>query len=176
MVWVLGQEETILPASGNAVLSASEGILAGGLGEGLPHGHWYREAIALYTNSSGIDTGYGFFAPSVASTHKLAFEIQYPDGRVEYDVPAVGGSATGLRLTLLFDNIARARYPLLRETMLRLMAYAVWREHPPAEVIRAVFGTVNFPTAEEFARGEKPSYDVLFAYDFKFGRRSPEPP
>lgn len=172
---VLTEEKTILPVAANRGIESSGTALAWVLGESLPNGHWYREAVALYTNSSGTDTGYGFFAPSVASTHKLAFEIQYADGRREYDVPAVGGSATGLRLTLLFDNIARARYPLLRETMLRLMAYAVWREHPQAEVIRAVFGTVNFPSATEFARGEKPSYDVLFAYDFKF-RPAPDSP
>ena len=169
MCSVLSQERTILPVSSEQRFDLTGAALGSVLGEGQPNGQCYREGVALYTNSAGIDTGYGFFAPSVASTHKLAFEIQYADGRREYDVPAVGGSATGLRLTLLFDHIARARLPLLRETMVRLMAYAVWREHPQAEVIRAVFGTMNFPSAADFARGEKPSYDLGFAYDFKFG-------
>jgi hypothetical protein len=133
------------------------------------------QTIAFYTHSTGIDTGYGFFAPGVAVTHKLVFELQYPDGRVEHELPVVGGSATGVRMPLLLDNIARAPYDELRETMLKMMAFAVWREHRDAMVIRAVFGIVNLPDLSEYKRGVTASYEPLYAYDFRFGSPAANP-
>jgi hypothetical protein len=162
------QGDTVLPHSWDDGLSRAEALVSTGLGERLRPSNPCRQAVAFYTDSTGIETGYGFFAPNVASTHKLVFEIRYPDGRVEYDLPRVGGAATGLRLTLLFDNIARARYELLRETMCKMMAFSVWRDHPGANLVRVVFGVVNPPSIADFERGEKESYEVLFAYDFTF--------
>jgi hypothetical protein len=168
----MAQGDTLLPRSWDAGLGRAETLVSTALGERLKPSSLYRQAVAFYTVSAGIETGYGFFAPNVASSHKLVFEIRYPDGRVEYELPRVGGAATGLRLTLLFDNIARARYELLRETMCKMMAFSVWRDHPGASVIRVVFGLVNPPSITDFERGEKESYEVLFAYDFTF----PAPP
>jgi hypothetical protein len=165
---VMVQGNTVLPHSWDAGLMGAEALASTALGERLKASNLCRQAVAFYTNSAGIETGYGFFAPNVASTHKLVFEIRYPDGRVEYDLPRVGGAATGLRLTLLFDNIARARYELLRETMCKMMAFSVWRHHPGASLIRVVFGLVNPPSIADFERGQKESYEVLFAYDFTF--------
>jgi hypothetical protein len=170
----LVNSNTVLPSSWKPPLESTHEVLARILADRLGWSNPLRQALALYTAGTGIDTGYGFFAPDVASSHKLVFEIRYPDGRVEYELPHVGGGATGLRLTLLFDNIARARYPLLRETELKMMAFAVWKEHPDADLIRAVFGRVNPPTIEQFKSGEKETYEVLFAYDFGF--QSPEAP
>jgi hypothetical protein len=68
----------------------------------------------------------------------------------------------------LLDFIGETRYAGLREAMLRRLAYASWRHHPDATVVRTVFGIVNLPTAAEYKNGERETYDVLYAYDFHF--------
>src|SRR5260370_27188467 len=128
---------TLLPAAWNPRLSSADAVAATALGEGLDPSNPVRQGIAAYTYCAGIETGYGFFAPRPSSIRKLIFEIRYDDGRVEYELPRVGESATGLRLSLLFDNIMRIPYADLRKTMLKMMAFEVWREHPDASVIRA---------------------------------------
>jgi hypothetical protein len=164
----LARGETILPDKWMPWAQRADGLAAAALGEQLPPSNPYRQAIAAYTHSAGIDTGYGFFAPNVSVSHKLVFEIKYPDGRVEYELPQVGEGATGLRMPLLFDSIARTRYDFLRETMLKMMAFSVFKEHPDASVIRAVFGYIRLPSIADFESGKEESYEFLYAYDFLF--------
>jgi hypothetical protein len=68
----------------------------------------------------------------------------------------------------LLDSIASTRYDPLRETMLKMMAFSIWREHRDASVIRAVFGFVKLPSIADFERGTEESYQFLYAYDFRF--------
>lgn len=124
--------------------------------------------VAIYTHATGIEAGYGFFAPNVPDNYKLVFEIHYPDGRVEYELPRVAGVAAGLRLSTLIDNIGDIRYDALREVLVKMMAYSIWREHPDATLIRAVLGLVLLPTPTEFQHGMKESYQFTYAYDFLF--------
>ncbi len=88
------------------------------------------------------------------------------------DLPHVSGAATGLRLTSLLDRIGRSQYEPLRELMLKMLAYSIWREHPDAITIRAVFGYVDVPSAVELNEGKKESYNFLYAYDFSFPSQS----
>ena len=80
--------------------------------------------------------------------------------------------AAGLRVATLLDEIGRSRSDPLREYMVKTLAASVWREHPGVIKIRAVFGSLNLPRAEEFERGKRESYDFLYAYDFS---RAEEP-
>jgi hypothetical protein len=163
---IVSQGGTLLPRSWDSRFARAEAIATATLGEDLNSSNPIRQLISGYTYSAGIETGYGFFAPSVAPARKLVFEIKYPDSSTEYELPEVGQAATGLRLTLLFENIERIRYEPLRETMFKMMAFSIWREHPNAIKIRAVFGFVHVPTPLEFQLGKELSYEVLFAYDF----------
>ncbi len=130
-----------------------------------------RQGITAYIHATGIEGGYGFFAPSVPDSYKLVFELHYPDGRVEYELPHVADAATGLRLSTLLDQIGRTEYDPLREVMLKMLAYSMWEAHPDASVIRAVFGFVALSTAEEAMEGKTESYYSLYAYDFTFRER-----
>jgi hypothetical protein len=115
---------------------------------------------------AGIERGDGYFAPNVPAAYKLIFELHYPDGRVEYRLPLVHSAAAGLRLTGLLDEIARTRYDPLREYLVKMLARPVWREHPEASTINAVFGSINLPSVNEFEHGARESYQFLYAYDF----------
>ncbi len=173
----LARGETILPDKWMPWAQRADNVAAAALGEQLQSSNLYRQGVAAYTHSTGIDTGYGFFAPNVSVSHKLVFEVRYPDGRVEYELPHVGEGATGVRLPLLFDSIARTRYDFLRETMLKMMAFSVFKEHPDASVIRAVFGFIRLPSVADFESGKEESYQFLYAYDFRFSPSAqPEQP
>ena len=71
-----------------------------------------REALNTYVKLAGIETGYGYFAPNVPGGYRLVFELHYPDGRVEYELPSVRSAAAGLRIAGLLDSIGRT--PLRR--------------------------------------------------------------
>lgn len=96
------------------------------------------------------------------------FELHYPDGHTEFELPQVSGRSAGLRLGTLLDVIAETEYEPLRAMMVKMLAYAVWQEHSEAVKARAVFGYVELPTPAEFKQGKKESYHTLFAYDVDF--------
>jgi hypothetical protein len=128
--------------------------------------------IAKNDRKMRIETGYGYFAPNVPGGYRLVFELHYPDGRVEYELPGVNSAAAGLRIASLLDEIGRTRYDPLREYMVKALAASVWREYPGVKTVRAVFGSLNLPSPAEFERGKRESYDFLYAYDFS---RTEEP-
>ena len=68
----------------------------------------------------------------------------------------------------LLDFIGQVEDSVVREGLIKFLVYATWREHRDVSMIRAVFGTVDFPTAGEFERGKRESYQVLYAYDVTF--------
>lgn len=138
------------------------------LGETLGLSNPFRQSVNAYINVSGIEGGYGFFAPSVPDSYKLVLELHYSDGRVEYELPRVSDTATGVRLATLLDQIGRTGYDPLREIMIKMLAYATWQDHPDATVVRAVFGFVALPKIDDVKQGKKESYNFLYAYDFSF--------
>ena len=167
---ILAEGGTLLPSSWLVGLKRADVMTTTALGQNLETSNPFRQVVATYLHGAGIEIGYGFFAPKVAITRKLIFELRYPDGRVEYELPHVGETATGLRLNLLFENISRIEYEPLRQTIFKMMAFSVWREHPDANQIRSIFGFVVQPDIADFRRGKEASYHVLYAYDFRFSQ------
>ncbi|PYI43842.1 MAG: hypothetical protein DMC57_03470, partial [Verrucomicrobia bacterium] len=85
------------------------------LGQNLASSNPVRRTLLTYLHVTGIERGYGYFAPNVPGSYKLIFELHYPDGTVEYAIPEVGSAAGELRLTGLLDEIGRTRHDKLRE-------------------------------------------------------------
>lgn len=144
------------------------------LAESLSLSNPLRQSVAAYINGTGVEGGYGFFAPSVPDSYKLVLELHYPDGHVEYELPRVSDTATGVRLATLLDQIGRTYYEPLREIMIKMLAYSVWQDHPEATNVRAVFGFVSLPKLTDARAGKTESYHFLYAYDFSF--REPTDP
>ena len=166
IVWLVAHKLTILPAPFRAAAQKVEPIATGALGDNLSASNPLRRTLLTYLHIAGIDRGYGYFAPNVPSGYKLVFELQYPDGQVEYKLPGVNSGAAGLRVATLLDEIGRTRYDPLREYIIKTLAASVWREHPGVKTVRAVFGSLNLPSPGEFEHGKRESYDFLYAYDF----------
>lgn len=159
---------TIFPTSLRRFWSQATGVVAAPLGQTLSETSKVRQIISAYLNTTGIDAGYSYFAPNVPASYKIVFELYYPDGHTEFELPQVGGKATGLRLATLLDVIAETEYEPLRAMMVKMLAYSVWQEHSEAVKARAVFGYVDLPTPAEFQQGKTESYNTLFAYDINF--------
>ena len=166
--YLLGQGYTLAPHAMDPVWKRAENVAAATLGESLDESNPLRQGVALYSHVAGTHLGYSFFAPNVPSSYKVVFEFHAPDGSVEYDLPEMATEATGLRLGNLLDFIGHTHYAGLREAMLRRLAYASWRQHPKANLVRTVFGVISVPSAADYKDGERESYDVLYAYDFHF--------
>jgi len=166
IVWLVAHKLTILPAPFRAAAQRVEPIATGALGDNLSASNPLRRALLTYLHIAGIDRGYGYFAPNVPAGYKIVFELHYPDGRVEYELPAVNSGAAGLRVATLLDEIGRTRYDPLREYIIKTLAASIWRKHPGVKTVRAVFGLLNLPTPAEFEHGKRESYDFLYAYDF----------
>jgi hypothetical protein len=175
-LWILVQGYTGLPDWLERYWRKGAEVTTVALGQDLGLDSPLRKALTAYLHGSGMEGGYGFFAPNVPSSYKLVFELHYPEGRVEYDLPHVSGAATGLRLVSLLDRIGRTPDEPLREVMLKMLAYSAWRQHPGAVSVRTVFGYVDVPSALELKEGKRESYNFLYAYDFSFPSASAESP
>ena len=140
--------------------------MSAAVGQRLAASNPVRQALATYLHIAGIEAGYGYFAPNVPGSYKLVFELRYPDGRMEYELPRVSSAAAGLRLAGLLDQIGRSRYNALREHLVKIVAQSIWSEHPEVKTIRAVFGSISLPSVSEFEQGKRQSYQFLYGYDF----------
>jgi hypothetical protein len=169
------QGPTIFPASFKSFSQKAETVVSIALGQHLAGSNPIRQALATYLHLAGIETGYGYFAPNVPSSYRLVFELHYPDGRVEYELPSVSGAAAGLRLASLLDKIGRIPYDALREHLVKMLALSIWREHPEVKTVRAVFGSIRLPTVSQFEHGQRESYEFLYAYDFSLQNEPGKP-
>lgn len=164
----LGGGQVAVPPFTKRALQSLRGVSSHLLGQDLSTANLLRQAIVTYTDCTGIEAGYSFFAPVVSGPTRLVFELHYSDGRVEYDVPTVGGAAGGYRISTLLDHLAAIHYVRLREALLQSLVEASHRERPKAVLIRAVFGVADLVSAKEYRAGKRTSYRPLYVYDFQY--------
>jgi hypothetical protein len=176
---LFAEARTIFPAELNRSWDRAATFCSTALGEELDLQNPFRQTAAAYLNAAGVEAGYGFFAPNVPNNYKLAFEVRHtPDGHRTYEVPRVADSATGFRLESLLDRIADLDYEPMRQTMIQMLVKPVWQRNPDAVSIRAVLGYVIWPSADEYLRGEKETFEPVRVYDFDVSpgnRRSQSP-
>jgi hypothetical protein len=173
--WLIAQGPTIFSPSFKSFSQKAETAVSAALGQHLAASNPIRQGLATYLHITGIEAGYGYFAPNVPASYKLVCELHYPDGRVEYELPPVSGAAAGLRIAGLLDNIGRTRHAALREYLVRMVTESIWREHPEVKTIRAMFGSTSLPSISEFEQGKRESYEFLYAYDFSLREEPAEP-
>ena len=159
---------TIFPSNLDRSWQKAESVTTALIGQDLSKSNLLHQGLSAYLNAAGIEAGYGFFAPHVPGTYKLVFELHYRNGRIEYETPSVNTSSARLHLVSLLDFIGQVEDGVVREGLIKYLVYATWREHRDVSMVRAVFGTVDLPTAEEFERGKRESYQILYAYDVTF--------
>jgi hypothetical protein len=163
---LVAEGTTILPSVLDKYARTAELITALVLGKQAAATNPVRRSIATYLHAAGIQAGYTFFAPNIPDYYQLTLELHYEDGRVEYESPHVSGRAAALRLDSLLGRLADSRYEPLREVVVKMLAFSVWRDHPDVKKIRATFGAVSPPGISDFENGKGESFQPMFSYDF----------
>jgi hypothetical protein len=163
---LIAQGSTVLPSLFEPSARKAEVAAAWLLGKQAPASSPLRRSIATYLHAAGIQAGYTFFAPNVPGYHRLTLELFYEDGRVEHESPHLRSKAAALRLDSLLGRLADERYEPIREVVIKMLAFSVWREHPDVKKIRAVFGAVTPPGMTEFEHGKADTFQPMFSFDF----------
>jgi hypothetical protein len=164
--WLIAQGSTILPSACNEYADKAELAATWCLGKEADASNPIRRGIATYLHAAGIQAGYSFFAPNVPTQHRLTLELFYDDGRVEYESPHVRSKTAALRLESLLDRLPDQRYEPVREVLVKMLAFSVWREHPDVKKLRATFGSVNPPDITAFEQGKTETFQPMFSFDF----------
>jgi hypothetical protein len=170
LFWLIAQGATMLPSALEPYARKAEIAAACLLGKQAGASSPVRQGIATYLHAAGIQAGYTFFAPNVPGYHRLTLELFYEDGRVEHDSPRARSKAAALRLDSLLDRLAEERYEPIREVLVKMLAFSVWREHPDVKKIRAVFGSVTPPSIIEFEQGKAETFQPMSSFDFSLRR------
>jgi hypothetical protein len=163
---LVAEGRTILPSTLDKYARKGELVTASVLGKEMAASNPVRRGIVTYLHAAGSQSGYTFFAPNVPGYYKLILELYYQDGRVEYDLPHVTGGAAALRLDGLLDRLANPAYEPLREVVVKMLAFSIWRERPDVKKIRAIFGSITPPSISDFEQGKRESFQPLFSFDF----------
>jgi hypothetical protein len=163
---LIAEGATMLPSALEPYARKAEVAAAWLLGKQAGTSSPVRRGIATYLHAAGIQAGYTFFAPNVPGYHKLTLELFYEDGRVEHESPHLRSKAAALRLDSLLGRLADERYEPIREVVIKMLAFSVWREHPDVKRIRAVFGSVTPPGMTEFEQGKAETFQPMFSFDF----------
>ncbi len=164
--WLIAQGSTILPSAWDECARKAEFAATWCLAKEARPSNPVRRGIATYLHAAGIQAGYTFFAPNVPSQHRLTLELLYEDGRAEYESPHVRGKTAALRLESLLNRLSDERYEPVREVLVKMLAFSVWREHPDVKKVRATFGAVNPPGMNEFEQGKTETFQPMFSFDF----------
>jgi hypothetical protein len=163
---LVAERPTILPSTLDKYARKGELVTASVLGKEMAASNPVRRGIVTYLHAAGSQSGYTFFAPNVPGYYKLILELYYQDGRVEYDLPHVTGGAAALRLDGLLNRLANPAYEPLREVVVKMLAFSIWRERPDVKKIRAIFGSITPPSISDFEQGKRESFQPLFSFDF----------
>ncbi len=163
---LIAEGATMLPSALEPYARKAEIAAAWLLGKQAAASSPLRRSIATYLHAAGIQAGYTFFAPNVPGYHRLTLELSYEDGRVEHESPRLRSKAAALRLDSLLGRLADERYEPIREVLVKMLAFSVWREHPDVKKIRAVFGSVTPPGMTEFEHGKAEIFEPMFSFDF----------
>lgn len=171
----LANAETLLPARVEPLLDRTATIASVVLGKNLRVSNPLRQVLVAYADCTGIEVGYSYFAPNVPPNSKLVFELHYSDGRVEYDLPVVGGAAAGYRVATLLDHLSAFHYAPLREAIVKTLVLSIHQEHPDAVMIRAVFGVANLTSVAEYRSGKRITYQTVSDYRFRLQPKISQP-
>lgn len=172
-VWLTGHSSTILPLFVKNHCLSVDALATASLAKAARGAGFVRKALNAYLHLAGIQSGYGFFAPNVPDGYKLLFAFSYPDGHEDVFSAEADQLETNVRLARLTDYIGRTRSDIVREDMIKLLAYAAWQRRRDATGIRASLLTLNQPSAEEFLGGQRSTYRKT--YEYEFGPLRPRP-
>lgn len=138
----------------------------------------YAKPVNVFIAYTGFDTGYGFFAPNVASDFVLTFEIRDSSGAVvaQQAMPQFRQKESVVRFTSVFnmflDKISKEsaengdEYLQYLDVVIRQIALSVKKDHPGAATVKARLFLYDFPTIAQYRAGDRAEKAILISeYD-----------
>lgn len=138
----------------------------------------YAKPVNVFIAYTGFDTGYGFFAPNVASDFVLTFEIRDSSGAVmaQQAMPQFRQKESVVRFTSVFnmflDKISKEgaedgdEYLQYLDVVIRQIALSVKEDHPGAAAVKARLFLYDFSTIAQYRAGDRAEKAILISeYD-----------
>lgn len=131
--------------------------------------------VSAFIAYTGFDTGYGFFAPNVASDFVLMFDVQDSTGRVieQHVMPKFKQKESVVRFTSVFnmflEKIAKEhgeqsnQYLEYLDVVIRQIALSVKSDCPGAVRVAAKLYLYDYPTLEHFRQGDRKEKAILIS-------------
>ena len=124
----------------------------------------FFETVSLYSEISGTNTGYGFFAPDLPSSTIVEFEITDTTG-YKYIVPTLLNTREGMeRFKSGIDFFKQ--FENFREVIMRSWALRVFEQHPDAKYVTVVIKREDLPSIAQYKKGKRTKQTELFKYNF----------
>jgi hypothetical protein len=125
-----------------------------------------RGPLALYGALSGSQSGYGFFAPSVASQLRIRFTFKDRDGREWADTLGDGANReVDLRVGSLLSIFA---FPHLRTPVATSLAGTMLARHPDAVQITVHLDQYILPPPSAYSAGHQPYWREVYVGTFGY--------
>ncbi|KMQ59331.1 hypothetical protein ACM46_19630 [Chryseobacterium angstadtii] len=135
--------------------------------------------VNMFASYTGFDTGYGFYAPNVASDFLLSFELKDKNGNVleEKLMPSFRKKESRVRYTTVFnmflDKISAdkgtydSRYYQYLDLIIKQTAMNVMKENTKASHVTAKLYLYDYPTIADFNKG-KVKENFILIDEFKY--------
>lgn len=131
--------------------------------------------ISFFLSYTGFDTGYGFFAPNVASDFVLIFDVQDSAGNTisQRAMPAFRQKESSVRYTsmynLFLDKISKKDvrdgdlYLQYLDVVIRQAGVSIKKSYPGAAQVKASLYLYDYPSLERFRKGERKEQAILIS-------------
>ena len=133
--------------------------------------------VSIFTSYTGFDTGYGFYAPNVASDFILNFELKDKNGKVleEKSLPYFKSKESRVRYTTVFNmfldklsdkNQYDRKYYQYLDIIIQQIARNVMVENPKATHVTTRLYLFDYPTITDFKKGKR-TENLILVDEFK---------
>jgi hypothetical protein len=129
--------------------------------------------VSFFISNTGFDTGYGFFAPNVASDFVLVFNIQDSLGNTiqQCAMPRFKQKESSVRYTSVYnmflDKIGKKeekesnKYLEYLDIVIRQIAVSVKKDYPAAVHVNARLYLYDYPNIERYRKGDRKEKAIL---------------
>ncbi|CAI8711908.1 hypothetical protein [Chryseobacterium sp. IT-36CA2] len=133
--------------------------------------------VNIFTSYTGFDTGYGFYAPNVASDFVMSFELKDQNGNIleQKNLPYFKNKESRVRYTTVFNmfldkisdkNKYDKKYYQYLDIIIRQIAAHVMKENPKAASVTTKLYLYDYPTIANFKQ-EKTNENLILIDEFK---------
>ncbi|PWN69891.1 hypothetical protein C1631_007695 [Chryseobacterium phosphatilyticum] len=133
--------------------------------------------VSMFTSYTGFDTGYGFYAPNVASDFVIKFELKDMHGHIleEKIMPSFKSKESRVRYTTVFNmlldklsdkNKYDPAYEQYLDIIVQQIATHVMSENPEASGVTTKLYLYDYPSIVDYKQG-KVNENFILIDEFK---------